>query len=53
MIYDHIIKRNGKFYASGEEVPDLISGTSKGIQDKQRKAEKGNSSSKTSRRKQE
>jgi hypothetical protein len=53
VIYDHIIKRNGKFYAAGEEVPDLISGTSKGIQDKQRKTEKGNSGSKTSRRKQE
>ncbi len=53
MIYDHIIKRNGKFYAAGEEVPEIESGASKGIQDKQGKAEKENSGSKTSRRKQE
>lgn len=22
MIYDHIVKHNGKYYAAGEEVPD-------------------------------
>lgn len=52
MIYDHIIKRNGKFYAAGEEVPDLISGASKEIQGEQ-KTEKESSKSKSSRRKQE
>lgn len=53
MIYDHIIKRNGKFYAAGEEVPNLNSGTSEEIQDEQKKAEKESSKSKSSRRKQE
>lgn len=23
MIYDHIVKSNGKYYAAGEEVPDF------------------------------
>ena len=51
MIYDHIIKRNGKFYAAGEEVPDLISGTSEEMQGEQKKTEKESSKSKPSRRK--
>lgn len=28
MIYDHMVKRNGKYYHSGEDVPDFIENTS-------------------------
>lgn len=28
MIYDHMVKKNGKYYHSGENVPDLIENNS-------------------------